>query len=432
MPHSALADLLFDLAVLFIAAYLLAAILQWVRIPPILGALFVAMAAHYTPIGDRLLADDLYPTFSFVAQMGVLFLLFFIGLEIDVAEMSSRGRDILFLTAIGALLPFLLGAGVMLLLGYGVLVALVIGMTRIPTAEAVIVPILDDFGLLKTRVGQFIVGVGTLDDFFEVILVAIVSVWIGSRADAHDSVSAEVAMIFASVIAFAFVSVVLYRWGIRWLSRLVKRDTRQLVLLSMVILLSFGAACEMSELGMVVGAITAGVVMAPVLKGDRHGEQAKEVFRSVGYGFFGLVFFFWVGLSVDLGGLFTSPLLAILLFAAASIGKIGATLLMIPMGRLSWREGWTIGIGLDARLTTEIVVARLLYDANIIELHLFTALVAAASISAITVPVAFAVVVSRWGDSLKETLPVSNEVAHVAIGDQDSLLATEPQEPCPK
>jgi len=50
--------------------------------------------------------------------------------------------------------PFLMGMGVMLALGYGWLMAFVIGLTRMPTAEAVIVPILDEFKLIRTRVGE--------------------------------------------------------------------------------------------------------------------------------------------------------------------------------------------------------------------------------------------------------------------------------------
>ncbi|TWT80263.1 High-affinity Na(+)/H(+) antiporter NhaS3 [Planctomycetes bacterium CA13] len=415
MSHNSLSAMLLDLAILFFATYLLSAILQRIRIPPILGALFVAMAAQYTPIGQRLLAEDLYPTFSFMAELGVMFLLFFIGLEIDIAEMSSHGRDILLLTAMGAALPFLLGLGAMLALGYGLTVALVVGMTRIPTAEAVIVPILDDFGLLKTRVGQFIVGVGTLDDFFEVILVVIVSVWIGVGAtDAEASASHEVLMVAVSAVVFAMVCWFLYHWGIHWLSQIVRRDTRQLVLLSMVLLIGFGGVCEATDLGMVVGAISAGIVMAPLLKEDRHGEQAMRVFRSIGYGFVGIVFFLWIGLSIDLGGLVGNPTLAILLFLAASVGKVGATLLMVPMGRLGMREALTIGIGLDARLTTEIVVARLLFDAQLIDLSLFTALVAAASLSAITVPVLFAVLVNKWSDYLIPERPADSPMMEKA------------------
>ena len=55
----------------------------------ILGALFIAMSAHYTPIGQKLLSGEFYSTFNFLAELGVLFLLFFIGLQIDLADMRS-------------------------------------------------------------------------------------------------------------------------------------------------------------------------------------------------------------------------------------------------------------------------------------------------------------------------------------------------------
>tara|TARA_R110002049_G_scaffold285698_4_gene467113 strand:- start:290461 stop:291705 length:1245 start_codon:yes stop_codon:yes gene_type:complete len=401
MSHSALSAILINLSILFFATYALSAVLHRFHIPPILGALFAAIAAHYTPISTQLMSGELYPAFSFVAELGALFLLFFIGLEIDIKEMMSRGRDILLLTALGAMLPFLFGFGTMLFLGYGGLVAAIVGLTRIPTAEAVIVPILDDYGLLKTKVGQFIVGVGTLDDFFEVILVGIVSVWIGTNATGYTGTPiSAVFWLVAYAILFLLLCVFLYHRGLRWLNQIAKPDTRQRVLLSMVVLIGFAGICEATNLGMVVGAISAGVVMAPILKGDSFGEHAIHVFRSISYGFFGIVFFLWIGLSIDLDGLVASPTLAILLFLAASLGKLGATFLMVPLGRLDWRESLTIGIGLDARLTTEIVVARLLFDANLIDLPLFTALVAAASISAVTVPIGFAVIVGKWSKTL--------------------------------
>lgn len=100
----------------------------------------------------------------------MLFLLFFIGLQIDLAEMRALSRDIVRATVFNTAFPFLLGMGVMLLLGYGWLVAFVIGLTRMPTAEAVIVPILDEFRMVRTRMGEFIIGVGVLDDVIEMFL----------------------------------------------------------------------------------------------------------------------------------------------------------------------------------------------------------------------------------------------------------------------
>jgi P-type Ca2+ transporter type 2C len=71
------------------------------------------------------------------------------------------------------------------------------------------------------------------------------------------------------------------------------------------------------------------------------------------------------------------------------------------MRKITVREAWTIGIGLDPRLTTEIIVARLLYDAKLIGGHLFATLVLAAAFTEVTVPLLFAIVVSRWSEQLR-------------------------------
>jgi Ca2+-transporting ATPase len=123
--------------------------------------------------------------------------------------------------------------------------------------------------------------------------------------------------------------------------------------------------------------------------------------RSISYGFLGLIFFLWVGLSVDLEGVLRNPTLAILLYLAGTLGKLLGVFMMVPMKRLTVREAWVVGIGLDARLTTEIIVAKLLLDAKLINVELFTALVAAASFTALTVPLAFTLLVRQWADQIR-------------------------------
>ncbi len=97
-------------------------------------------------------------------------------------------------------------------------------------------------------------------------------------------------------------------------------------------------------------------------------------------------------------------MLAIGIFLAATLGKLLGTLIMAPMKKLSILEGWTVGIGLNARLTTEIIVAKLLLDAHLIDTHLFTALVAAASLSTLVVPLLFTWLVRYRGAALRETV----------------------------
>jgi Ca2+-transporting ATPase len=197
------AELLLDLALLLALTYLLGGLLERVRIPGILAALFVAMAVHYTPLGNRLLFPQFHVPLAFLADLGVLSLLFYIGLKIDLKEMRDQSGDIIWLTVLNTVVPFMMGMAVMLGMGYGWLIAFVIGLTRMPTAEAVIVPILDEFKLIHTRVGEFIIGAGVLDDVIEVFLVALVSVWIGQKA---GGLGGDITGLLVGVLAFMLLT----------------------------------------------------------------------------------------------------------------------------------------------------------------------------------------------------------------------------------
>lgn len=401
MSERELGQFLLLLALLFGATYLLFGILERLKIPGILGALFVAMGAHYTIVGDLLSGGIFYDVFTALAELGVLFLLFFIGLQIDMKEMRSQSGSIIVATVLNTAVPFLLGIWAMRYLGYDWMIAFVVGLTRMPTAEAVIVPILDEFGLIKTKVGEYIVGAGVLDDVIEVFLIAFVSLWIGEKSGLVHQDREEIIQLGLSILFFVIAAWTVRRWLLLPLSRWLKIQVSNLILLMIIVLFSFGGFAEYTDLGLVVGAIVAGMLIRPVF--DAAGEsgiEATKAVRAVSYGFFGIIFFLWIGMSVDLGAVVRVPELTILLFLAAFVGKIIGIFLMVPAGKLNSREAWTISIGLNARLTTEIIVAKLLLDAGLIDGQLFTALVAASSISTIIVPLLFSLMVSRWRGSL--------------------------------
>jgi Ca2+-transporting ATPase len=402
MTEHHLGILLIEIAFLLALTFLLASLLARIRIPGILGALFIAMALHYTPIGENLLSSEIQVPLSLLADLGVVFLLFFIGIQIDPGEMRGLGRNIVWLTVLNTVTPFLLGIAVMLALGYGWVIAFVIGLTRMPTAEAVIVPILDEFRLIRTRIGTFIIGAGVLDDIVEVILVGIVSVWISKKT---ADVTSTITGILLSLVLFVLLAWISRRWLIPRMSSLLPRHPRNLMLLSMVVLFSFAGFSEYSDLGMVVGAIVAGVMMRPTFEKMREvGEQVTQTIQDISYGFLGIIFFFWVGLNSDVAGMIQEPVLAILLFLAAFLGKLIGVFIMVPMGKLETKEAWAIGIGLNARLTTEIIVAQLLFTAGIIDLHLFTALISASALSTIIVPLTFALLVRKWGEEFRAVI----------------------------
>ena len=396
------------LALLLGLTYLLAGFMERLKIPGILAALFVAMGAHYTPIGDLLTHGAFNDIFTVLAELGVLFLLFFIGLQIDMKEMRSQSGNIVLATVLNTIIPFLMGIGVMRYLGYDWMISFVVGLTRMPTAEAVIVPILDEFNLIRTKIGNYIVGAGVLDDVIEVFLIALVSVWIGEKSGLVVSDSKVITDLALNVIFFIFAAFAVRKWILLPLSHWLSIKVANLILLTIIVLFVFGGFAEHTDLGLVVGAIVAGMLMRPVFNASGEaGIQATKAVRAVSYGFFGIIFFLWIGISVDLSGMVKAPELAILLFLAAFIGKIIGIFIMVPTGQLNTKEAWTIGIGLNARLTTEIIVAKLLLDAQLIDIHLFTALVAASSVSTIVVPLLFSLLISFWKDQFMASSPLT-------------------------
>jgi len=200
---------------------------------------------------------------------------------------------------------------------------------------------------------------------------------------------------------FVLVAAVAHRWVLPLVARWLPEEPEYLIMLAALVLFALGGIAELGGLGVVVGAITAGVVLRPAFdQAGAQGERARRSLHEWAYGFFGLIFFFWVGLSVDVGGMMRAPLLAILLFLSAFVGKLIGVFALVPMGKLRWIEAWTVGIGVNARLTTEIIVAKLLLEAGLINTDLFTALVAASSLSTLGVPLAFTVLVKRWAPLL--------------------------------
>ena len=394
-----LGELLLSLSLVFALTYGVGYFLAKFRIPSILAALFVGIALSYTQFSPFIHSVDTFEsTFSFLSNLGVLFLLFYIGLQIELGEMKKSSSDIVWLTILNTSIPFFLGVIAMLLYGYDWAIALVIGMTRMPTAEAVIVPILDEFNMIKTRIGTFIIGAGVLDDIIEVILVGIVSIWIGSKSgQTHGGIVG----LFVGIFAFILISWIFYRLMPIIIKRFKPKNLSALMIFSLIILFGFGGFGEYVELGMVVGAIVAGVIMRPLFeKEEKKGELLSTQTQTLSYGFFGVIFFFWVGFNADMAGFLQEPLLAIVLYMAGTFGKLFGVLLMVPMKKMKLKEAIIVGVGLDARLTTEIIVAQLLFSAAIIDQHLFTALVAASSFTAITVPLLFSLLIRFWGDEV--------------------------------
>lgn len=386
-----LRKILFEFALLFSSITIISLLFRKLRFPIVLAPVLLGFFAQYTPLAAHLQSEEFRTALGVLSNFGVLFLLFYIGIQLDLRRFKKLGRPILKLTAFSILFSFLFGFTFIWLMGYGIFLAIIIGMTRIPVAEAVVVPILQEFKLLRTKIGQFIVGPGILDDIVELLLIAIVSIWVTN----YFGVSTPISPLFllGMAILFFITTWVCYRWLIAFFGKLVDTKPYITMIYCITILLLFASFAKVSNLGLVVGALAAGIAVKPWLDSHNHDFSTKliEMIEVIAYGFTGIFFFFEVGLLVNLEGILVHPIFILILFLCGTLGKLLASLLMVPSKDLTFKEAIAVGIGLDVQMTTELIVAKILFAVGAIEATLYTALISASSLSMILVPVSLSI-----------------------------------------
>ena len=149
---------------------------KYLRMPWMFSALFLGIIFSSFGLFQATLHDE---TFNVLSTMGMLFLLFMIGFNLEIGQMKRFGKQILK----GAILIVTLEAaivGVILFFLFSPevsnspLVAIVVALSFATVGEAVLLPILAKLSLLKTRFGQLTLGIGTLDDILEVLTLIMI------------------------------------------------------------------------------------------------------------------------------------------------------------------------------------------------------------------------------------------------------------------
>ena len=176
----------------------------------------------------------------------------------------------------------------------------------------------------------------------------------------------------------------------------IEHKSVQLFLLMSGTLSLFTAISQAFGLGVLLGAIVAGMVFQRLLRETGNSENGLAILRPVAYGLLGPVFFFEIGYGVSLQGLASTLVLTGLLLAANFIGKFLAVLIMRGMVQLSWREIFVIGLGLSTKFSMGIIPIQIFYSAKLIDQNVFSSFVAVSAITTMIIPFALASAMNRW------------------------------------
>ena len=392
-----MATLLVSLAAILLAAKLLGDLAERIGQPAVLGELVAGVLLGQTLFGiipaDGALADVL----RVVAELGVILLLFEIGLETDLKEMFRVGPAALAVAAVGVVVPFGLGylywvaGGPGVPAGSGSMAAIFVGATLTATSVGITARVLSDLNRMRTREARIILGAAVIDDVMGLVILTVVS---GIAAGGAVSVLG-VARVLAVAVGFLVAAVVLGRLVAPRMFQVAERMRVRGVLVAAAVAVAFGLAglAELAGSAHILGAFAAGLILSGTNQFDTIERELKPVVSI-----FAPVFFVVMGASVNLRllnpareGAGALLLLTMLLGGIAIAGKIAA----------GWAAPWeryrrlAVGVGMVPRGEVGLIFANIGLRSGVINDAVFSALLLVVMVSTFVAPPALKALFSR-------------------------------------
>ncbi|MDA3837325.1 MAG: cation:proton antiporter [Nanoarchaeota archaeon] len=376
------------LAVFFISVFLLGRLFEKFKIPWIFSSLLIGvLLAIKNPFGSITSSVE----FGFMANLGMLFLLFIIGFEIDLKKMRKFAGFIVKGTFFIILVESLVGMFLIhFVFNYGWFISFIVGASFATVGEAILIPILDEFKFVKTRLGQVILGIGSFDDIFEIMILVIIVLFYGIESPAIATGGILMTIIaFVSLFVLTSLFIRLKSKGQKFSSFRIET----LFLLSLAVLFLFIGIGEFSG-SSALAALLAGISLKTFLPVSRIKSIESEM-KSLCYGFFAPIFFLSVGLALNVGYIVSSFWLLLLIFFASTVSKLVASY-MFAYKKLGKKDAILLGIGLSARFSTSIVIIKILLDSGLIQEGLYSIIVASSVIFTLVIPILFSKLIVKW------------------------------------
>lgn len=321
-----------------------------------------------------------------LAEIGVILLLFEVGLESTVADMMKVGLSSLLVATLGVVAPFFLGWGVAawFLPGHSLYVHIFIGATLTATSVGITARVLKDIGRIQDKESRIILGAAVIDDIMGLVILAVVSGIIASVDRSGEGVSSlAILWIIAKAVIFLFGAVILGGFLSPRVFRIASKLRVAGMLLTTALAFCFILAWIAALVGLapIVGAFAAGLILEKVhfREFKERGEHDLEELIHPLAVFLVPIFFVEMGMAVDLRTLADSSVLifAFVLIVAAIVGKQVAALgvterglnrLAVGLGMIPRGEVGLIFAAIGARMVIqgEPVISTSVYSAVVI------------------------------------------------------------------
>lgn len=384
---------LLTLITIFAAAKLCGELAERVGQPAVLGELLGGIVVG---VSGFHLVDPHDATVHLLSELGVILLLFLIGLETDLKKLIAVGGPSIAVAMVGVTVPFVLGYGVGILLGYKPILSIFLGAALTATSVGITARVLSDLGRLHDPESQIILGAAVLDDIIGLVILAVV----GALGEGTKLSALSVVRITVTAFGFVIVALVVGRILAPRLIRLIARLRVGKALFFASMLFAFALAYTAEAVGsaIIVGSFAAGLVLAGTEKGPQIEHEVHDIAQ-----FFIPIFFVSVGAAVDLGSVSpfdpaTRPyfLVGLGLTVVAIVGKIVS-------GWAAYRPGLkrlVIGVGMIPRGEVGLIFANIGLAAGLLDTGLYSSIALMVVITTFTAPILLRQLLPRAGHAV--------------------------------
>ncbi len=315
-----------------------------------------------------------------LAELGVVLLLFEVGLESDVHDLLRSGIQSTVVALVGVAAPFIVGFGVMRWLGHPALVAVFVGAALTATSVGITARVLSDLGRLQDPAVKVVLGAAVVDDILGLIILAVVT---GVAQTGEISLSG-IAWLSAKAVVFLAAAIVLgIRFApvfIRYVDRMKVRGT--LIVYSVLFAVVLAAIADLIGLAAIIGSFAAGLILAKTEQREHLEEQIKPVADL-----FVPIFFVTIGMKVQPTML--SPFAADNQFGLALLLTSVAVLSKLVTGWSVYQRGvrkWPVAVGMIPRGEVGLIFAGIGLASGVVTEDLYSALVVMVMLTTFVAP----------------------------------------------
>lgn len=406
MEHTA--KILLDLLMIFAAAKIMGEIFERIKQPAVVGEILAGIILG--PYIFGLISPSQTETFhvyQVLAEIGVIILLFSIGLHIRVDEILSVGRTSFMVAVLGVILPFFFGYLYTLTSEYSTIEALFIGAAMVATSVGITARVFADLGILDSRVAKVILGAAVLDDILGLLVLGVVT-------GAGEGTISYVRITLLTLEAAGFI-IFLIILGKRVICKMGPGLTffklrNAPFALALLLCLGLSALASYIHLAAIVGAFMAGMVLAEL----NVEFKLSAKFESL-YDFLVPFFFVVMGTQVDLTVFTKANLIgaALILTAFAILGKlIGCGLGAFNLG---WKEASVVGVGMVPRGEVGMIVASIGLGMGVISTDLYSIVIFMVIATTLLTPPFLAKMVSKGFVKKEEERKVEQRVEDLPV-----------------